>query len=207
MKVLVLGAGGKTGRAVVEQALAAGHKVTAFVRQADDLQVKGVRIFQGDATVRADVDKAVQNQYAVIDTIGGKTPYKETTLEQSAAKQIVESMQENGVRRLVATSMLGVGSSAENTTFYARLLVSTFLRGADSDKAAMEKAVKSSGLDWVIVRPAILNDDPATGKIQVFSAESEEKAHKITRGDLAAFMLAQVASDQYIHQAVVIANS
>ncbi len=207
MNVLVIGAAGKTGTAVVEQALAAGHEVTAFVQKADDYKVPNVRVVEGDATSRADMDTAVRGQDAILNTIGGKTPYKATTLESSAASAIIASMQQNGVRRLVVTSMLGVGDSEANETFYERLLMSTFLRGADKDKSAMESAVESSGLDWVILRPAILSDDPATGNVRVFSAKTDEKAHKITRADVAAFMLAQLASDEYLHQDVTIANT
>ena len=206
MNVLVIGAAGKTGRAVVEQAKAAGHRVTAFIRNADDYDVADVRIIEGDATDRATMEAAVAGQDAVLDTIGGKTPYKATTLESSAASAIIAAMQHQGVRRLVATSMLGEGESKENAPLYIRLLVSTFLHGAKKDKAAMESAVKSSDLDWVILRPAILNDDPATGHVQVFDAEADEKAHQITRTDLATFMVAQLSSDDYLHQAVTIAN-
>ncbi len=207
MKVLVIGAAGKTGQSVVEQAVAAGHQVTALVRKAAEYHGPNVRMIEGDATNRDELDPAVRGQDAVLDTIGGKTPYKETTLESSAAKTIIASMQQNGVRRLVATSMLGVGESEANATFYERLLVGTFLRGVDKDKAAMESAVESSALDWIILRPAILNDDPAKGNIQVLTAEAGEKAHKITRSDVAAFMVAQLTSDEYLHQAIVIANS
>ncbi len=207
MKILVIGAGGKTGGEVVKQALAAGHEVTAFVRQADKYNTANVRVVEGDATDEAAVEKAVVGQDAVIDTIGGKTPYKETTLETSAASAIIKAMQKNDVRRLVVTSMIGEGESKSNSTLFVRLLLLTFLRGADKDKAAMESAVKASDLDWVILRPAILNDDAATGDARVFDAESGEKAHKITRTDLAAFMLAQLSSDEYLHKAVTIANS
>ncbi|MEH2145345.1 NAD(P)-dependent oxidoreductase [Nostoc sp.] len=207
MKVLVIGAAGKTGRAVVEQAIAGGHQVTAFVHKVDEYEVSDVRVIEGDATDSATIDAAVLGQDAVLDTIGGKTPYKETTLESSAANTIIAAMQRNGVHRLVVTSMLGEGESEANTPFYVRLLVSTFLRGADKDKAAMESAVESSCLDWVILRPAILTDDPAKGNIRVFDPETGEKAHKITRADLADFMLAQLSSNEYLHQAVTIANS
>lgn len=71
----------------------------------------------------------------------------------------------------------------------------------------MEAAVEASGLDWVIVRPAILSDDPATGDLRTYSADTDEKAHKITRGDLAAFLVDQLSSDEHLRQAVTIANS
>lgn len=207
MKVLVIGAAGRTGRAVVEQAVAAGHQVTAFVHEADEYDVENVRVIEGDATDSDAIDAAIRGQDAVIDTIGGKTPYKTTTLESSAASTIIKAMQRNVVRRLVVTSMLGEGESTANAPIYERLLVATYLRGADKDKAAMESAVKSSDLDWIILRPAILNDDPATGNVQVFDAETGEKAHKITRSDLAAFMIAQLSNNEHLHQAVTVANS
>ncbi len=206
MKVLVIGAAGKTGKAVTEQAVAAGHQVTAFVHTAAEYKVPDVRVIEGDAADSAAMDAAVFGQDAVFDTIGGKTPYKATTLETSVASTIIASMQRNDVHRLVVTSMLGEGDSAANAPLYERLLVSTFLRGADKDKAAMEAAVEGSGLDWVILRPAILTDGPATGNVRVFGIDTDEKAHKITRADLASFMLAQLSDTEYLHQAVTIAN-
>ena len=207
MKVLVIGAGGRTGRAVVERAAAAGHEVTAFVRRAGDYEGPDVRVIEGDATDRTDIDAAVIGQDAVLDTVGGKTPYKATTLEASIAGAVVSSMRQHGVRRLVVTSMLGEGDSEANTPIYARLLLATFLRGANKDKAAMEAGVEASGLDWVILRPAILSDDPAKGRVQVFDASTGEKAHKITRADLATFMVAQLSSDEHLHRAVTIGNN
>ncbi len=69
-------------------------------------------------------------QDAVIDTVGGKTPYKHTTLKASVATTIVTAMQRHGVRRLVVTSMAGQGDSAANTPFYVKILLATFLHGA-----------------------------------------------------------------------------
>ena len=207
MKVLVIGAAGKTGRSVVEQAVAAGHQVTAFVHNANEYKVSDVRVIEGDATNTVAMDAAVLGQDAVLDTIGSKTPYKTTTLESSVANTIIASMQRNGVRRLVVTSMLGEGDSIANVPIYERLLLPTLLRGDNKDKAAMESAVEASGLDWVILRPAFLTDGPAKGSVRVFDAETGDKAHKITRADVASFMLAQVSNNEYLHQAVTIANN
>lgn len=71
----------------------------------------------------------------------------------------------------------------------------------------MESAIEASALDWVILRPAILNDDPATGRVRVFPADAGETAHKITRADLAAFMVDQLSNDEHLHKAITIANS
>ena len=206
MKVLVIGAAGRTGRAVVKQAVAAGHEVTAFVRHAGDFEGSGVRVVEGDATDRTAVDAAVLGQDAVLDTVGGKTPYRATTLETSVASAVISSMQHHGIRRLVVTSMMGQGDSEANTPIYDRLLLATYLRGASKDAATMETEVEASGLDWVILRPAILNDDPAKDDVRVFDANTSEKAHKITRSDVASFMVTQLSSDEHLNQAVTIAN-
>jgi putative NADH-flavin reductase len=206
LKILVVGAAGKTGKAVVQQAVAAGHEVTAFVHNENGYDVAGVRVVAGDAADSVVMDTAVQGQDAVLDTIGGKTPYKTTTLESSAVNTIIAAMQRHGVRRLVVTSMMGAGDSKANASLLLRLLRATFLRAADKDKTAMETAVEASGLDWVILRPAILSDDPATGNVRVFKVENGEKANTLTRADLASFMLAQLSSDEHLHQAVAIAN-
>jgi hypothetical protein len=71
----------------------------------------------------------------------------------------------------------------------------------------MEAMVDASGLDWMILRLPFLSDDPATGTIHVFSPDSGEVAHTLTRADLAAFMVAQLSSDEYLRKAVAIANS
>ncbi len=208
MKVLVIGAAGKSGRAVVEQALAVGHEVTAFVHKMEGYSPgAGVRVLEGDARDRSAMDSAMLGQDAVIDTLGGKLSFKTTTLEASAAATIIASMQSSGVRRLVVISVIGAGESVANTNWYERLFLSTLLRSEMKDKAAMETIVDASGLDWIIVRLPFLNDDPATGNIHVFSTESGETAHKITRADLAAFMVAQLSSDEYLQKAVAIANS
>ncbi|MEJ7661804.1 MAG: NAD(P)-binding oxidoreductase [Hymenobacter sp.] len=126
MNVLVIGAAGRTSKAVVEQALAAGHQVTAFVHQAGDYAVPNVRVVAGDATDPVAMAAAVAGQDAVLDTIGGKTPYKTTTLEAGVARAIIAAMRQHGVRRLVVTSMLGVGDSIANSSLLLRLLVATF---------------------------------------------------------------------------------
>ena len=71
----------------------------------------------------------------------------------------------------------------------------------------MERALEASGLEWVILRPAVLTDDPTQENRRVFSPETSEKAHKITRADLASFMLAQLTTDERLHQAVTITNN
>lgn len=207
MKVLVIGAAGRTGRAVVEQALAAGHEVTAFVHSAGTDSVPGAAVRTGDATDAQAVSDVVEGQDAVIDTVGGKTPYRHTTLETSIATTIVAAMQRHEVRRLIVTSSIGVGDSMANTPFPVKLVVLTFLRGSTADKTRMEAAVTASGLDWIVTRPATLTDKPATGKVQVISTGSRDQARGITRADLAAFLVAQLTTDENLRKTITLTNS
>lgn len=206
MKILVLGAAGKTGRAVVDRALQNGHEVTAFVHSPGSFDVPGVQVRTGDALDSAVMRAAVQGQDAVVDTVGGKTPDQPTTLETDVATALVEAMQHHRVRRLLVTSVVGQGDSISNTPPFIRDLMGTVLAGSTRDKAGMEDVVSGSGLDWVIARPPVLTDEPATGDVRVLSADEGGQASFITRSDLATFLVAQLNSDDHLRQAVTIAN-
>ena len=109
---------GRAGEALVNEALAAGHTVTAFVRGAAPYKKANVRVVAGDVLDAAAVNLAVAGQDAVIDALGGKTPWKVTTMETGAAHNIVEAMRRNGVRRLLKISVVGAGESVRNAGFF-----------------------------------------------------------------------------------------
>jgi putative NADH-flavin reductase len=208
MKVLVIGAAGRSGEALVNEALAAGHEVTALVRGATQYKKANVRVVAGDALDTAAVDAAIAGQDAVIDALGGKTPWKVTTRETSAAHNIVDAMQRNGVQRLLKISVVGAGDSVKNAGFFnEHLLMKTFLRGLLVDKAGMEAEIEGSNLNWTLVRPPMLTDGEKTGVVRVLSTESGEKAHKIGRADLAAFIVQQLESGRYLRQAVTVTTT
>ena len=212
MKVLIFGGSGKTGSLVVDRALAKGHEVTVLVHDAAkfaehrSLTDRRVAVMTGDATNPTDVRAAMKGQEAVIDTIGGTTPFKETHLEAEAARVILECMKEAGAKRLVVVSAMGVGQSAEQSPFWYRyLMVPTFLRGSTKDKTAMEAEVASQGIDFIVARPAILSDAAPAGTLHVIS--EMETGHKTIRGDLAEWLVDQLENDLYLGQAVTVVNS
>jgi putative NADH-flavin reductase len=208
MKVLVIGAAGKSGEALVNEALAAGHKVTAFVPGSSQYKKENVRVVAGDVMDVAAVDVAVAGQDAVIDALGGKTPWKVTTMETNAAHNIVDAMQRNGVRQLLKISVVGAGESVKKAGFFnEHVLMRTFLRGLLVDKAGMEAEIEGSNLKWTLVRPPMLTDREKTGIARVLSTEGGEKAHKIARADLAAFMVQQLESGRYLRQAVTVTTT
>lgn len=206
MKLLVIGAGGEMGEAVVEQALAQGHEVTAFVHSPDEYKRTDVRVIAGDARDQAVMLQAVEGQDAVLDTLGGHLPFLTSTLETDTARNVIEAMRHQGVRRLIAVSTIGEGDSAANVhSYYKHLFMPTVLRGVMKDKAGLESMVEQSALDWIIVRPAGLKNGSPKG-VHIVDPATGEKVRFITRADVAGFMLDQLGSDQYLHQAVGIAN-
>ncbi len=209
MKVLVLGASGKTGRLVVDRALAAAHSVKALVHDTTALVEApfsdGVQITQGDVHDAETVRTALAGCDAVIDALGGKQPYLKTDLEASAARVVLRAMHELGTRRLVVVSVLGAGDSGHQAPFwYEHLLLPTFLRGTLPDKNAMEAAVMASELEWVVVRPPVLSDADPRGSVTVIGEQGT--AHSVTRADLAQFLVDQLTDDTHLGKAVVVAN-
>jgi putative NADH-flavin reductase len=206
MRVVVFGATGKTGGLVVDRALAKEHEVTVLVRDASKFKKEGVHVLAGDATKPDDVLRAVRGQDAVIETIGGSTPYKTQILESTSVRNMIDAMQTEGVRRLIVVSMMGIGESRSQAPFwYKYLLMPTFLRGSTQDKIMMEGEVTRSGLSYVIARPPILKDDPPTGGVTVLG--SDAIGHTITRADLANFLVDQLEVDDHLGHAVTVVNT
>lgn len=208
MNILVIGAAGKTGEAIVKQALGHGHTVTAFVHTAENFDFPGTRVIEGDVLDASLVQTAVAGQDAVLDALGGHTPWKETSLETNAARNIIAAMKSHNVKRLIVVSAIGIGGTKDLVpSWYEHLIMPTLLKGAMADKEHMEPEVKASGLDWTLVRAGHLVDGEATGKITFFEPGHGETAHKITRADVAAFLLDALADGTYKQQAVNIASS
>jgi putative NADH-flavin reductase len=215
MKVLVIGAGGKTGRHVVEKALAAGHEVTVLVhalpgeesgqKEAHAFPSK-VQVFHGDVRNPTKLEQAMEHQQAVIDCIGGSKPFLTTDLETSAAKVVVEVMKRQDVKRLIVVSALGEGESRANTGFfYEHVLMPVFLQGIVEDKKHMEEVVTASGLDFTIVRPPILSDSEHVGELHVVARQ--ETVHRISRVDLAGFLVEQLVDRSYVGRAVTVTGT
>lgn len=110
---------------------------------------------------------------------------------------IVKAMEHSGVKRYICESSLGVGDSRGQLGFlYSYIIIPLLLRNIFADKEIQEKVIEASTLDWVIVRPAVLSNGPRTGAYRV----NPPAGGKISRADVAAFMLEQVASDDYVRK-------
>ncbi len=203
MKLLIFGSTGGTGRELLKQALEQGYRVTACARnpaKIEDIKHASLQVIRGDVLDPAFVESAVAGQEAVLSTIGAGA--ERTTLRELGTRNIIAAMEKTGVRRLVCQSSLGVGDSRANLTFFAKhIIVSIILRYAFADHERQEAAVRQSSLDWTIVRPPHLTNGPRTGAYRHgFSTTDTRIKSKISRADVADFMLKQLVDGTYVHQ-------
>jgi putative NADH-flavin reductase len=206
VKVLIIGATGGTGRILLQMALEQGHEVTALARNPSAVAPRDYRprVLRGNALDPDAVDAAVAGQDAVLSALGTRSR-KPTTLFSASTANLVEAMKKHGVRRLVCLTGIGAGDSKGHGGFlYDRVLLPFVVRNQYEDKDRQEEIVRRSGLEWVIVRPARLTNESATGEYQVFLSGDSYRATTISREDVAAFMLAQLSEDRHLHQTPVI---
>lgn len=203
MKLVIFGATGSIGRQVVEQALAQGYTVTAFARNLAKLNMQhpNLKLVQGDVREHLTVYQAVQGQDAVVCVLGSGQKLT-GTVRSEGTRQIIHAMQQAGVHRLICQSTLGAGDSWGNLNFYWKTVMFGFLlRNVFADHQRQEAAVKQSQLDWTIVRPSAFIDGLHTGQYRAgFPSTDQTTQLKISRADVADFIIKQLGSDTYLHQ-------
>lgn len=211
MKLTIFGATGGTGSRLVEQALAAGHEVTAVVRDPARLSIPASPLLQA---VKADVldpdsiAQLVDGADAVLTAIGprGTGP---TTISHDTVASIITAMQKAGPRRLIMVSGSIVADAGESP--YMRYLVKpvvrlTVLRNVCADMRSAESAVRASDLDWTIMRPPGLTSKPAKGKYRTAIDSNLPRGFTISRSDLAACMLGLIGDPATVHKHIAVAS-
>lgn len=209
MRILIVGATGGTGRQLVEQGLERGHEVTAFVRNSAKLAIRHdrLRVVTGNVLDRRSLQEAVANVESVLCALGHKRWFYPNRILSAGTQNLVDAMKETGVRRLVCETSLGVGDSFGRMGLYYTLFVIPFiLPFYYFDKHRQEKIVRASGLDWVIVRPATLNNGRRRGNYRHGAdVGSWIFTRRVSRADVASFMLDQIEQDNYLHSTPAIA--
>jgi putative NADH-flavin reductase len=204
MRLLIVGATGGTGRQLVRQALERGHHVTAFARNPSKLDVRHERlaVVQGDVLDAPSVEAAVRGQDAVLCALGHKRWFYPTRILSEGTRNLIRAMEKESVRRFVCETSLGIGDSFGRMGLYYTLFVGVFiLPFYFFDKVRQERLIRSSSLDWVIVRPGALTNGPKRGVYRDGAKVGNWLwTVRISRADVADFMLNQVTSDVYLRQ-------
>jgi putative NADH-flavin reductase len=193
MKLTVFGATGGTGLQVVEQGLAAGHEVRAVVRNPTRLADRvGLDVVIADVMDPATIVEAVTGTDAVVSAIGTRDGRAPTTVCADSSRSIVEAMHKAGTRRLVVVSGTGPFDEGEGPgmRYILKPIGRLFLKNVFADFVAMEETVRASGLDWTIVRPSRLTDEPLTGRYRARRDLNEHRNFTVSRADVAHLILA-----------------
>jgi putative NADH-flavin reductase len=198
-KLLVIGASRGIGLEMVKAALTAGHSVRALARSAASIPIQNVALdkISGNALDHDTIRNALKDVNVVVQTLGVDTSpraiFQPTTLFSQSTRILVDAMKAADVKRLIAVTGLGAGDSHGHGGFlYDAVAFPLLLKRVYDDKDVQESIIKSSGLEWTIVRPGLLTNSPATGQYRVLTAPNEWRFGTISRADVADFIVRQI---------------
>lgn len=211
MKLAIFGASGATGSLLTKRCLAAGNVVTALLRSPTSFPLRDrVRVVEGNAFDPATVRQTIEGADVVLSTLGARSLHREDVLEQ-AIPLIVSAMHETGVRRIIALGSAGAeDNSLSKQPFYRRWIVQhiiykTFLKWPVASQRAQWQTLSASNLDWTMVMPPMLTNSPGRGTFRVDGDALPRNGSRISRQDVADFMLQQIDNPQWIGKGVYIA--
>jgi putative NADH-flavin reductase len=195
-KILVIGASRGIGLETVRAALRSGHSVRALTRSAASIPIQDADLdkVSGNALDRGTIKSGLQEVEVVIQTLGvdfsPRVIFEGTTLFSESTRILVDAMKAAGVRRLITVTGLGAGDSrGRGGLLYDAVVFPLLIKRVYDDKDVQEWIVKSSGLDWTIVRPGLLTNSPATGRYRVLTAPRDWRFGAVSRADVADFLV------------------
>lgn len=202
-RIAILGASGTVGRRIVDRLLDGGFDVVCQTRSADKLaQLAGrVQIDAFDPRDAGRLSEFVSDTDAVIFALGTNTTGT-TTLFSDAIAALITAMKEHQVGRLIAITGVGAGETRGHGGFlYDWIIFPLFTRRRYQDKDRQENLIAASDLDWIIVRPAPFSERLVSGSLEVHTEiKPETRLTRITRDEVADFVVAQLDSDRYLRQ-------
>jgi putative NADH-flavin reductase len=204
-RLLIIGATGGTGRQLVAQALERGLSVTALVRDPSRLTVvhPQLTVVRGDVLDPVSVDAAMRGQEAVVCALGHRRYFSGARILSEGTRKILRAMEAHGVPRFVCETSLGIGDSAGRMgLYYTFFTIPVVLPLYFGDKCRQERSIAASGTEWVIVRPGRLTNGERRGRYRHGrDVGSFLGTVRISRADVADFMLNQLTSDAYVGSA------
>jgi putative NADH-flavin reductase len=208
MNVVVFGATGRIGRSIVMRAVGHGHAVRAFTHQTA-LEMEHVQLTSivGDVRDFDAVESAITGCDAVAFALSQSTG-SGPGIHEAGIANVVYAMAAENVARLAAVSAAGAFARGDRHLSVAyRALVATTMRAVYDDLEAMELRIMASALEWTIVRPVGLSDEPASGHYRLsLDGSLLPKAKRVSREDVAALVVKSLETDTYMRRAVVIAQ-
>jgi putative NADH-flavin reductase len=210
MKLTIFGGTGGTGRLLIQQALAAGNQVVAFVRNPFKLGIthEHLTVVQGELADPALIESTVSGADAIISVLGPRGDSSSKPITQGM-QNILAAMKKHGVRRLIITSTASASDPNDLPDFRFKVLVTLVkltMRPAYEEIIHVAQTVRLSDCDWTIVRLPMLSNKPKSGQVRVGYLGRGQVGTVVSRADLAEFMLKQVQDTRYLRQAPLISN-
>jgi uncharacterized protein YbjT (DUF2867 family) len=210
MNITLFGSTGHVGQLFMQQALAAGHTVTAYARNPKKITIESpnIRIVTGELTDADAIALAIDGADVVVSTMG-PNGYQDKLIFAPAYEHIVAGMELHGVRRIIA---LGTPTTHDpndrwNPVFWALILIVSFIIGRGSEDILLSaNIVRTSGLDWTLVRVPLLRNAPARGHVTIGAFGRGIWWPFITRADFVDFLVKQLTDRTYSGQAPAISN-
>jgi len=211
MKIAIFGSTGFVGKVLINKALTAGYQVRTLARYPEKLEdIKDrIEIIKGSVFDPLKVEAAIEGTMVVISTIG-PPPGKpcDPKLYEKAMQDIVRIMDNNGIKRFIHIGGAGhEGGENENWTFnrrFLRFFLSLFSKQILVAKHLEWEVLKKSNLDWTLVRPPRIANEPASGNIS--ADEKMLKSLKISVEDLTDFILEQITLKEWIRKAPLVSS-
>ena len=205
MNIVILGATGPTGRMLVDQALNEGHRVTAWVRDKtklparnEQLQVQEINILDESA-----LSAALIGQDAVLSALGpGRNLHSD--IISRTMPVLIRAMDRVNCRRLLFISSFGVGETKKQASFFSKLIFRLLLRDVLNDKFKSDQMLRASDLDYTLVYPTSMTNGKKTGNYQVGTTVKISFLPRISRADVAGFMLKELKENKFIRQTAII---
>lgn len=213
MNIFIAGANGGIGRQAVEQALQAGHRVTALVRNPAKLQLMhpNLNIIKGDIMLPESFTDEMKGQQIVLSALGvsgGLFSDKPTTLYSQGNANLLKAMEQHGVKRIICISASALEISPVIPWYVrlvARYVIQKLLKHMYADLHRMEAIVKESSADWTIIRPPQLTDKPLTANYRTAVNRFLKNCLQISRADVAHYMVSNLINQEIYRATVEIA--
>ena len=211
MNIAIFGASGATGKLLTERCLAAGHTVSALIRNPDAVAFRNkVRIIKGSAFDPSPITETLRGADAVLSALGAKSPFKKEDVLQRAIPPILKSMSELGVKRIIALGSAGALTSsldrqpALSRWFAQKIIYRHLLKYPVLEQISQYHDLSTSTLDWTMVLPPVLTNLPGRGRYRIAGDALPLLGIMISRSDVADFMMLQLTSPDWHRKGVYI---